>query len=132
MPSSRTAIARSISRTFARELEVALGQAQAALLHDLDVALLRAEHVEVVAEAPARVQLAARLGDLAQAVAAAQVLGAHRRALDEVEHERAELGQVGDDAGADARRRPPRREFWYSLSRSIASSPASLDETRTT
>src|SRR4029077_956227 len=67
------------------ELEVALGQPQAALLHDADVALLDAEHVEVVTEAPAGVQLPNRGGDLAQAVAAAQVLRAHRRALDEVE-----------------------------------------------
>ena len=44
-----------------------------------------------------------RLGDLAQSVAAAQILGAHRRALDEVEHERSELRQVRDHTRADAR-----------------------------
>src|SRR3954447_11534933 len=54
------------------ELEVAVRQSQTAALHDLDVALLGAEHVEVVAEAPACVQLAHDLGHLAQPPALAQ------------------------------------------------------------
>ncbi len=101
-PSSRTAIARSITRTCGGELEVALGQPQAALLHDPDVALLHAEHVEVVAERPAGVQLAACLRHLGRRSPRRRSSALIVDALDEVEHERAELGQVGDDARADA------------------------------
>ena len=56
------------------ELEVALGQPEAALLDELQVARLDLEHVEVVAEAAGAVEPPAGGGDLVELVAAAQVL----------------------------------------------------------
>ena len=82
-------------------LEIAVGQAEAALLDEAEVALLDQEHVEVVAEPPRSVQLPARGGDPVEPVAAAQVLRGLRLALDELEDEDSALGEVGDHLGAD-------------------------------
>jgi hypothetical protein len=81
-------------------VEIAVGQPEAALLHDAQVPLLDAEHVEVVAEAPRTVKLAARGGDPVEPVAAAEVLRALHPPLDETEHEHAPLREVGDDGRA--------------------------------
>jgi hypothetical protein len=82
-------------------VEVALGKPEAALLHQLEVARLDLEHVEVVAEAPCSVELAAGRCDPAQLVAAPQVLGCLRLSLDELEDEDAAFREVSDDVGAD-------------------------------
>ena len=84
------------------ELEVALGQAEAALLNDLQIARLDPEHVEVVAKAPGAVELPAGGGDLVQPVSAAEVLGALRLPDDELEDEHVLLREVSRHGGADA------------------------------
>ena len=84
------------------ELEVAVGEPEAALLHDADVAALDLEHVEVVQEPPPAVQAPAGLGDRGEPVAALQLLGAHHLAVEELEHERVVLGHRGDERRADA------------------------------
>ena len=65
--------------------------------------MLDPEHVEVVAERRRRVQLPAGRGHHLQLVAAAQVVGALRLALDELEHEQRVLRHVVDHLRADAR-----------------------------
>ena len=62
----------AIAADLRRELQVALGQPEAAGLDDLEVARLGLEHVEVVAEGARPVQAAAGRRDHAELVAGAQ------------------------------------------------------------
>ena len=84
------------------ELHVALGQPEAALLDELEVARLDLEHVEVVAEAPRAVEAPAGGGDLVQLVAAAESLGALRLPDDELEDEHILLGEIRGHGRPDA------------------------------
>jgi hypothetical protein len=85
------------------ELVIAGRQAEAALADEPPVARLDLEHVEVAEAATPRVQPAARVCDPVEAIAPAQVLGALRLPLDELEHEDRALGEVVDDVRADTR-----------------------------
>ncbi len=84
------------------EVGVAVGETEAALAHDVEVAALDLEHVEVVEERPAGVEAAARVRDRADAVAAPEQLARHHLALEEAQHERVVLRERRDERRADA------------------------------
>ena len=84
------------------EVEIAVRQAETALLDDADVAPLDLEHVEVVAEPARAVEAPARVGDRREPVAPPELLRAHHLAREELQDERVVLGERGDDRGADS------------------------------
>ena len=87
------------------ELEVAIGQAEAAFLHDVEVAGAGSRTCRSRQEPRASVQAAARARDRRQPVAAAELLRAHHLAVEELEHECVVLGHPRDERCADARLR---------------------------
>ncbi len=95
-------MACSSTRTCGSKSRYRSGQPEPALPHDLDVAALNVEHVEVGAEAARPVQPAAGVGDERQPVAPAQILGAQHVAVDELEDERVVLRQRRDEPRPDA------------------------------
>ena len=100
--SGRTRIAASTARTCGSNASYRSGRRKPRSRHDLEIARLDREHVEVLQEAAAGVQAPARLRNRGEAVAAPQLLGVHHLALEEAEHERVVLWQRGDERRADA------------------------------
>jgi hypothetical protein len=84
-------------------VEVAVWQAEPALLDEAEVALLDQEHVEVVTEPARSVQLPAGRGHPVEPVPAAQVLRRLCLALDELEDEDGAVREIRDHPGADSR-----------------------------
>src|SRR6185437_10479797 len=84
------------------ELLVAGREAKAPLAHDLQVTGLDLEHVEVLEEATAGVEAAARLGDSADVPAGAQLLRVHHLAVEEAEDEGVLLRHGRDERRADS------------------------------
>src|SRR5215470_4912095 len=81
---------------------VAVGEPEATLAHDGEIARLDLEHVEVVQEAPAGMEAAARARNGPEAVAAAKLPRVHHLALEEAEDESVVLRNSGDERSADA------------------------------
>src|SRR5581483_3525258 len=85
------------------EVLVARRKPKAAFAHDLEVAALDLEHVEVAEEAAPRVQPPACSRDRAETVAAAELLRVYHLALEEADDERVVLAERGDERRSDAR-----------------------------
>ena len=83
------------------EFGIAVGEAEAVLVDDADIAALDVEHVEVVQEPAAAVEAAAGRRDRLEPVAAPELVRVHHFAVEEREDERIVLRQDRDHRCAD-------------------------------